>query len=613
MKNALKELSFGAFFIFFRYCQQDIILLKFHQLMKTLLIGINSKFSHTNLAIRSIKEYVKHKSNINPIIKEFTINQLTTDILRDIVFEKPNVILFSIYIWNVEFSLKVIQEIKKILPKVFIGVGGPEVSYRAEEILQKNKFIDCVISGEGEISTCELLENLNKNFESEKNEFKNIDFNIDGIYFRNKKFTQRNPIQNLDELFFAYPDLNELDVNNRIFYYESSRGCPFRCSYCLSSIDKSVRNRSLEKVFQDLKIFLDAKVKLVKFVDRTFNLNEERTISIWNFLKENHNGITMFHFEIAAQQLTEKMLQAIKNFPKGIMQFEIGIQSTNEKTLQAIGRSANLQMLNEKIKQIPKTIHSHLDLIAGLPHESLNEFKNSFDYVIKLKPDMLQLGFLKILSGTQMESFAKENEYQFSETPPYEVLSTPYISYFDLQFLKDVEEVLDIFYNSNNFEFTFNYIFYLQEKFDFSIFEILSSLVNYFREIKIFETPQKTNVFYKLFLDYIDSTYFEKFQNIFNKDLLQELIKFDFIISEKTSNFPTWYNRNYNKENHKEALIKFCNFESTRLAYAHSEYDEFDFNPVTFEKEKTKILFVYDSVKGKTHTKQFYFLDKNLS
>ena len=595
--------------------------------MKTLLIGINSKFSHTNLAIRSIKEYVKHKSNINPVIKEFTINQLTTDILRDIIFEQPNVILFSVYIWNIEFTLKVIQEIKKILPKVFIGVGGPEVSYRAEEILQDNKFIDCVISGEGEISTCELLISLNKNFDLEKNEFNSFDFNIDGIYFRNKNFTPRNPIQNLDELFFAYPQLKisendktensiqeeNLDVNNRIFYYESSRGCPFRCSYCLSSIDKSVRNRSLEKVFEDLKIFLDAKVKLVKFVDRTFNLSEDRTIAIWNFIKENHNGITMFHFEIAAQQLSEKMLQMIKDFPKGIMQFEIGIQSTNEKTLDAIGRPANLPKLVEKIKQIPKTIHSHLDLIAGLPHESICEFKNSFDFVIKLKPDMLQLGFLKILSGTQMETFAKENDYQFSATPPYEVLSTPYISYFDLQFLKDVEEVLDIFYNSNNFEFTFNYIFHLQEKFDFSIFEILSSIVNYFREINIFETPQKTNVFFKLFLDFVNSNHFEKYQNIFDKELLQNLVKFDFIISEKTSNFPVWYNRNYDKENHKEALIKFCNFESTRIAYSHSEYDEFDFNPLTFEKEKTKILFVYDSVKGKTKTKQFYFLDKNLS
>ena len=595
--------------------------------MKTLLIGINSKFSHTNLAIRSIKEYVKHKSNINPVIKEFTINQLTTDILRDIIFENPNVILFSVYIWNIEFTLKVIQEIKKILPQVFIGVGGPEVSYRAEEILQDNKFIDCVISGEGEISTLELLIGLNKNFDLEKNEFNSFDFNIDGIYFRNKNFTPRNPIQNLDELFFAYPQLKNsindktensiqeeiLDVNNRIFYYESSRGCPFRCSYCLSSIDKSVRNRSLEKVFEDLQIFLDAKVKLVKFVDRTFNLNEDRTIAIWNFIKENHNGITMFHFEIAAQQLSEKMLQMIKDFPKGIMQFEIGIQSTNEKTLDAIGRPANLPKLVEKIKQIPKTIHSHLDLIAGLPHESILEFKNSFDFVIKLKPDMLQLGFLKILSGTTMEEFAKNHEYKFLNVPPYEVLSTPYISYFDLQFLKDVEEVLDIFYNSNNFEFTFNYIFSLQEKFDFSIFEILSSIVNYFREINIFETPQKTNVFFKLFLDFVNSNHFEKYQNIFEKELLQNLVKFDFIISEKTSNFPTWYNRNYDKENHKEALIKFCNFKSTRLAYSHSEYDEFDFNPVTFEKEKTKVLFVYDSVKGKTHTKQFYFLDKNLS
>ena len=602
MKNALGKFFLKRFLFLNRYCQQEIILLQFYQLMKTLLIGINSKFSHTNSAIRSIKEYIVQKSNLSPIIKEFTINQLPTDILRDIIFEKPQIILFSVYIWNVEITFKIICEIKKILPDVFIGVGGPEVSFRAEEILNQEDSIDCVISGEGEISTLELLQNL-----SLQNDYKKIDFNIDGIYFRNKNFTPRQVIVNLDEIYFPYPDLQELDVNNRIFYYESSRGCPFKCSYCLSSIDKSVRYRSLEKVFEDLQKFLDAKVSLVKFVDRTFNLNEERTIAIWNYIKENHNGITMFHFEIAAQQLTEKMLQAIQNFPKGIMQFEIGIQSTNEKTLQAIGRPAKLEIISNNIKRIPKTIHSHLDLIAGLPYESLTEFKNSFDYVIKLKPDMLQLGFLKILSGTTMEEFAKNNEYKFLNVPPYEVLSTPFTNYFDLQFLKDVEEVLDIYYNSNNFEFLTKYILHIANiNFDFSIFEFYSSIVNYFRQIKIFETPQKTNIFYEKFLEFICSNFFLEYEKFFDKEILSELVKFDFVISQKTSNFPNWYNRNYNKENHKEALIRFCNFESTRLAYSHSEYEEFKINPESFEKEETKFLFIYDSVKGKTINKTFY-------
>ena len=576
--------------------------------MKILLAAINSRYNHTNLAIRSIARYAEKNlscglaNSASIEIAEYTINQQEGDILRSIYGKAPDQILFSVYIWNIEMTLRIIGELKKIRPKLLVGVGGPEVSYRAEKILEQNANIDFVMCGEGEKTVLELIENG----------FENV---VAGIKTRGGSFKERECFPTLDELPFAYTD-DELSecADTKIFYYESSRGCPFNCSYCLSSIDKSVRYRSLDQVFADLKRFLDAGVKLVKFVDRTFNLNEERTIAIWDFLRKNHNGKTMFHFEIEAHTLTQKMLDAIVDFPAGIIQFEIGVQSTNEKTLREIGRQTDFQKIRENVCRIPKTIHQHLDLIAGLPHENLESFGKSFDDVIGLRPDMLQLGFLKVLSGTKMADYASgKSEYQFLETPPYEVLTTPWLSYSDILFLKDLEKLLDIYYNSGNFPKTIEFLFTLK---DFSFFGFFSNLTENFRQKGIFENASRETEYFAFLIDFLSATgsaeMHEPADAIFDEKsckILRDTLRFDFVCAQKTSSFPAWYEHRYDKDAHRNALNQHTEVTSTRESYAHSEYETFDYNMENFVCEKSAYLFLYDSVKGKTKNRHWIRLD----
>ena len=590
--------------------------------MKTLLVAINSRYNHTNLAIRSIASYVK--KNLSPEavatadieIREYTINQLQGDILRAIYETFPDYILFSVYIWNAEMTFKIIGELKKILPSSKIGVGGPEVSYCAEKVLDENPNIDFVICGEGEKTVLELIKTK---FSSESK--------VAGVVWREsaqlterKSFTERMPFPTLDELPFAYTDSELSDcADTKIFYYESSRGCPFHCSYCLSSIDKSVRYRSLDLVFTDLKRFLDAKVHLVKFVDRTFNLDEKRTIAIWDFIRKNHNGKTMFHFEIEAHTLSKKMLDFIQDFPTGIVQFEIGVQSTNEKTLKEIGRQTDFQKIKDNVCRIPKTIHKHLDLIAGLPYENLESFGKSFDDVINLKPDALQLGFLKVLSGTKMANYAaSKEEYQFLSTPPYEVLKTPWLSYSDILFLKDLEKVLDIFYNSGNFPKTIEFLFKLptapnserEQKStskpnsmpkltptSFSFFEFFSDLTRYFRAQGIFEKEHRETEYFGFLWNFLRNDCTDNGEKACSNgendgdtncidsassDILRETLRFDFVSAQKTSSFPDWYEHHYDKNAHHSALKAHTDMHSTRECYAHSEYETFDFDMETF-------------------------------
>ena len=344
--------------------------------MSVLLVALNSKFSHTNLAVRSISNYVKKnlpKSNIK--FDEWTTSEPVLNILRGISEYKPRVVIFSVYIWNCNLCYAVAKELKKILPNILIGAGGPEVSFKTKDFFKENPFFDFLVKGEGEKITLELCKILyekddtNFGFENLKSFVKNTPL-IDLQTFNLEL------IQDLSVLPFPYPEFikenqgknplgPEAHAVNRILYYESSRGCPFSCSYCLSSIDKTVRFMPLERVFEDLQIFLDANVKLVKFVDRTFNLNENRYIKIWEYIKNHYNGITRFHFEIAAECLSEAALDFIKDMPENSIQFEIGVQSINPKTLEEVGRKADLENLSRIIKNIPSFIHVHLDLIAG--------------------------------------------------------------------------------------------------------------------------------------------------------------------------------------------------------------------------------------------------------
>ena len=585
--------------------------------MSVLLVALNSKFSHTNLAVRSIANYVDNNLNsqnrANIIsFDEWTIQEPILDVLRGISAYNPQVVIFSVYIWNCTQCYAIAKELKKILPNILIGAGGPEVSFKTKDFFKENPFFDFLVKGEGEKITLELCKIL-----YEKDDitlgFENLKFFVKNTPLIDLQTFNLDLIEDLSVLPFPYPEFMrenqgknplgpEAHAVNRILYYESSRGCPFSCSYCLSSIDKTVRFMPLKRVFEDLQIFLDANVKLVKFVDRTFNLNENRYIKIWEYIKNHYNGITRFHFEIAAECLSEVALDFIKDMPENSIQFEIGVQSINPKTLEEVGRKANLENLSRIIKKIPNFIHVHLDLIAGLPYESLKEFKKSFDYTFKLKPNMLQLGFLKVLEGTKMENFAKNHDFKFLSLPPYEVLETPHISWSELVFLKDIENLNDAYWNSGNFSNTFNYLLSLE---DFSPFDFYAFLIDFSAHSKDFTTaltqPHKTDFWFTMIFALFDDKAFLQQNHFFAKidaNLLHNLIKFDYISMGKTSVFPSWYKHIYSKDAHHEALLQYGDMHSTRLAYANSNYEEFQYNPFSYEQIDTKILFLYEN--GKT-------------
>ncbi len=573
-----------------------------------LFVGINARYNHTNLAIRSIIEYVKkHLPGIQEKtidFEEWTISQYTLEIVRGIVKHKPKLVSFSVYIWNTRLVFDIIRELRKVLPETLIIVGGPDVSYRAEDVFKQYPELDILIQGEGERTTLELVEEYNNvSAYFNKNRFLENLQSIKGLYVRLglEKIVYggvRDILLDMQDLAFAYPTITE--NNTKIFYYESSRGCPFMCSYCLSSIEKSVRFMPINRVCEDLQKFLDANVKIVKFVDRTFNLHTERYLSIWKYIVENHNNYTMFHFEISAEHLDEKALDFLQTVKEGVMQFEVGVQSINEDTLKEIRRPANLIRLQKNIKKIPKTIHSHLDIIAGLPHETLETFATAFNFTISLKPDMLQMGFLKILSGTVMEEFAKRNLYEWQSTPMYEVLTTPSMSYDELCFLHDVEMVLEWYYNSHNFDFLFSY---LLDNTD-NPFELFSKITCYFEQKAVFDVQHKTQALFSL----LDGFFRE--HNFDNNTIILELLRFDYFKMGKTSVFPECFDLHYNKDFHHAALLKYTDIQSTRQSYANSSYEEFSINPYTLKKEKTKILFLYGERGKKEQKTSIVLIDK---
>lgn len=550
--------------------------------MKILLVSLNASYMHTNVAIRSLKAYAQKNLSENqcPNIeyKEYTINQPIGEVLRSIGFISPDMVLFSTYIWNAEYTCKIIPDIKKILPDCMIGAGGPEFGYSAEKYLKLLPSLDFIMFGEGEVSFTNLVQKVN-------NGLKELELEtIKGVYFRNKDnkvvYTGNQPlIENIDELPFAYPEIlsGDFDPDHKIYYYESTRGCPFGCAYCLSSVDKRVRFKSLELVQKELQIFLDANIKLVKFIDRTYNLNPDRYIPIWQYILEHHNKKTMFHFEIEAEYLSEEALDFLQKVPEGIMQFEMGVQSANKKTLKAVNRSDNIEVLAKKISRIPRTIHQHLDLIAGLPYENLESFGNSYDFVMALKPDALQLGFLKVLNGTEMEEIARKNGWKWMESPAYETFSTPDLSFADIAYLKDVEVATDAFWNKEIFPSTMNYIFRRMSPWKF-----ITAIVDYGQSKEVFTQARKDSFWFELFNEFINCVNLE---NI-NVSLVKDLLRYDFIKAGKKGNFPIWYERHYSKEKHRELIDKNNLFENSHTAYTTTDYEEFSFDVSSEQPEK---------------------------
>lgn len=418
--------------------------------MKILLTAINAKYIHSNLAVYSLRAYAKdYREQI--AIGEYTINNRVDYILEQLYKEKPDVLCFSCYIWNMDYVEQLIEEFHKLCPMVPIWVGGPEVSYEVETFLGKHPQVTGIMIGEGE----KTFANLCAHYVEKTSELADIR----GIAYRDSETgaMHSTPAQtplNMSEIPFCY-DTAE-DFKNRIIYYESSRGCPFSCSYCLSSVEKQLRFRDIELVKKELAFFIEKEVPQVKFVDRTFNCKHDHAMEIWRFIKAKDKGITNFHFEISADLLNDEELELLGSMRPGLVQLEIGVQSTNAATITEIKRTMALDCLKETVKQIQASanIHEHLDLIAGLPYEDYETFANSFDEIYALKPNQLQLGFLKVLKGSYMYQHAKDYEMVYYSTPPYEVLKTKWLSFDDVLKIKQVEEMLEVYYNSGQFEVT---------------------------------------------------------------------------------------------------------------------------------------------------------------
>lgn len=402
--------------------------------MNTVLVAINAKYSHTNLAVR----YLRHSLLAQGIpceIAEFTINQPVRSIVTDLALRNPDTLLFSCYLWNIEMIRRIGSDLRALFPEARILLGGPEVSFEAEALLPRLPFADAILCGEGEglVAAAVLTKNLQR------------------VYYP-------SCYTDLDALPFPYNDLDAM--NHRVLYYESSRGCPFGCSYCLSSSDRKVRTRSLPLVFQDLQKFLDARVMRVKFVDRTFNLMPERASAIWEYLIRNDNGVTGFQMELGGDLLTREHLRLLKRARPGLLQFEIGVQSTDPATLENVCRKTDLERLSENIRVIRKAgnIHCHLDLIAGLPGEGFHRFLQSYDEVFSLQPEQLQLGFLKLLRGSALWERREQEGIRFSCYAPYEVLKTDALSFSELAELKKLEEMTEIYYNNRRFSLSLSFL-----------------------------------------------------------------------------------------------------------------------------------------------------------
>lgn len=450
--------------------------------MKVLLAAINAKYIHSNLGIYSLNTYGEKMlkewglaEQVEISLAEYTINHQMEQILQDIYKRKPDVIGFSCYIWNISYVKMILADIKKVLPNVKIWAGGPEVSYHAEAFLKEEPAVDLVMMGEGEITFAHFLKALLEGEELKQ---------VPGLMLRNDDGTITDTgfrqVMDMSQIPFPYAFMDMKELEHRIIYYESSRGCPFSCAYCLSSIDKKLRFRSLDLVLPELEWFLQAKVPQVKFVDRTFNCKKSHAMAIWQYIRDHDNGITNFHFEIAADLLDKDELDLLSTMRPGLVQLEIGVQSTNEKTLETIRRKTDIGEIRQITAAINSwhNIHQHLDLIAGLPWEDIESFKKSFNDVYKMEPEQLQLGFLKVLKGSYMEELIPDCDLLYSTAPPYEVLQTKWLSYGDVLELKDIEEMTEVHYNSRQFTCTLKE---LEKEFN-TPYEMFSFMAGYYNK-----------------------------------------------------------------------------------------------------------------------------------
>ncbi len=536
-----------------------------------LLLGINAKYIHTNLALYSLRQYAIKAAGMygdyyreNIFLREYTINHRTEEILRGIYKVRPQVLCISCYIWNIRMVRELVEDYKKLDPAIHIYLGGPEVSYDAKECLITMPAVDGVMVGEGEGTFSELA-GVYLREEKTSGTGKNIGKVCEGIrglvYRGARGEIITNPareVLNISDIPFPYKDcLDFADFAHKIIYYETSRGCPFSCCYCLSSVEKSLRLRDLALVEKELDAFLCARVNQVKFVDRTFNCSREHAMHIWNYLLSHDNGVTNFHFEIAADLLDDEQIALLLKMRPGLVQLEIGVQSTNPRTLKAILRRTDIGKVAQCVARVYKNrnIHQHLDLIAGLPYEDYTSFAKSFNDVYRMEPDQLQLGFLKVLKGSAMADMVEEHGVIFRSEPPYEVLSTKYLSYGDVLRLKDIEEMVEVYHNSGQFAHALPY---LASRFE-SPFSMFEEMALYYRGKGLFDVKQNRLARYEILYQFAQGI-------ITEEDFLPcfaECLLFDYYCREKPKVHPSFARAqieralNYGKQKRREVLAAF--------------------------------------------------------
>lgn len=577
--------------------------------MKTLIIALNSKYIHSSLAPWYLKAYCGDQFG-EIKVAEFTINHNLDAVLASVYSEQPDIVAFSCYIWNITDVLKIAQDLKKVLPKVRIVLGGPEVSFDSVSIISGNCYIDYIIIGEGENTFKLLLKYL---YETKRQNYGSCSLSlseIKGLIYKDKKAIISNGnaelIGNLDTIPSPYTDEMLGRLGNRIAYFETSRGCPFSCSYCLSSTFEGVRYFSMERVQRDLLKLIEAGVKQVKFVDRTFNCNKKRAKEIFRFVVDK-GGDTNFHFEVAADLFDDEMLDILASAPKGRVQFEIGVQTTNLETLDAINRRTDLAKVFHNVDRLigMKNIHIHLDLIAGLPLEDFKSFRKSFDEVYSLRPHHLQLGFLKMLKGSKIREEASEYRYRFREYPPYEVLCNGYLTFDEMTVLKGIEEVLERYYNSSRFT---NSIDYVINRYFHSAFDFYKNFYKFNHEAGYLERSISSRQLYTVFLEFL--------KGLTTEDeilLINELLKLDYLSSDNSNNLPEGICRDIpvgfkekcfeflkNEKNISTYIPEFKGMPAKHIyKFVHFEVFRYDIteknNKGRFEKNKCVVLFNYNS------------------
>ena len=545
--------------------------------MKVLLTAINAKYIHSNLAVYSLRAYAGKYAQQTEIA-EYTINQPMDDILSDIYKKRPDVLCLSCYLWNILYVEQLITEISKVLPGMQIWLGGPEVSYNAVSVMKKYPQVTGVMCGEGEETFLELMEYWNQERENQDT--------IKGIVYRENGTCRQNPprpVMDLSKVPFVYDHIE--DFQNKIIYYESSRGCPFSCSYCLSSIDKCLRFRNLELVKKELQFFIDHEVPQVKFVDRTFNCKHSHSMAIWTYLKEHDRGKTNFHFEVAADLLNEEEMELIASMRPGLIQLEIGIQSTNPETITEIRRKMNFEEVKRIVKRVQEkgNVHQHLDLIAGLPYEDYERFAQSFRDVYALHPEQLQLGFLKVLKGSYMHEKTEDYQLLYQDWPPFEVLSTKWLSYDDVIRLKGVEEMVEVYYNSGQFV---NTLRLLEEEFT-DTFALYESLSRYYEENGLHMINHSRITRYEVLFAFIKACVEKNVENY------RQMLILDLYLRENVKKRPEFAGE-VSVDKQKASAFYEKEAEERRYLKGYEGYDKRQLRKMTHLEQINGNLYVFD-------------------